>query len=142
MAAALFTAELGSEAGAIEVASGGTSALDGQPASEGSRAVAAGDGIDLSSHRARRLTAERVRDADLVFVMEPAHRAAVLALGAAGERVHLLSDWPQPGEPDLPVSDPFGASREAYEECWRRIRHHVRRIVPHVRREVRARSTP
>lgn len=140
LAAAALAAELGDDAARIEIASAGTSALDGQPASAGTRDVAAREGIDLSSHRSRRTTAAQVGQADFVFVMEPAHRAALDALGAPGERVHVLSEWPQPGEPGLPVSDPFGASREAYEECWRRIRRHVRRIAPAVRETLKART--
>jgi len=53
--------------------------------------------------------------------------------------VHLLSEWPEPGEPELPVFDPFGASFEAYEECWRRLRRHARRIATPVRQAVRER---
>jgi len=53
--------------------------------------------------------------------------------------VHLLSEWPEPGEPDLPVFDPFGASFEAYEECWRRLRRHARRIASPVRQAIRER---
>ena len=45
----------------------------------------------------------------------------------------MLSEWPPPGEPEAPVADPFGGSAETYEECLRRIRRHVRRIVPYVR---------
>ena len=140
LAAAALRAELGSDAEHVEVVCAGTSAADGQPASEGTRAVAARAGIDVSTHRSRRTTAPLVRAADFVFVMEPLHRVALEALGAPGERVHVLSDWPEPGEPGLPVSDPFGASREAYEECWRRIQQHVRRITPAVRGALRARK--
>jgi protein-tyrosine-phosphatase len=52
----------------------------------------------------------------------------------------VISEWPAPGDAELPVSDPFGASIEAYEECWRRIRRHIDRIIPHVREALRARS--
>jgi hypothetical protein len=52
----------------------------------------------------------------------------------------VLSEWPEPGEPGLPLSDPFGGSSEAYEECWRRIIHHVDRVVPQIREASRARS--
>ena len=140
LAAAALTAELGEEGERIAISSAGTSAWEGQPASVGSIEVAASDGIDLRSHRSTRLTASAVHAADLIFVMDSLHRAAVEALGAPRERVHLLSEWPEPGEPGLPVSDPFGASREAYEECWRRIRRHVRRISPHVLQAMRARA--
>lgn len=140
LAVAALRAELGADAGHVEIASAGIAAAEGQPASQGTRDVAARSGMDVSSHRSRRATAALVRAADFVFVMEPLQRVAVEALGAPGERVHVLSEWPEPGEPDLPISDPFGASREAYEECWQRIQRHVRRIAPAVREALRARN--
>ncbi len=140
MAAAALVHELGPDATRVEVRSAGTAALDGQPASTGSRDVAFADGIDLSAHRARRVSAPLVRQADLVLVMEPHHRTALEALGAPMERVHVVSEWPAPGDPGLPVSDPFGASSEAYEECWRRIRVHVRRLAPAVKEALDARN--
>jgi protein-tyrosine phosphatase len=140
LAAVALAAELGADAARVEVASAGTSAWEGQPASEPSRLVAAADGLDLRAHRSRRVSVTQLRQSDLVFVMEPLHRLALEALGAPVDRVHGLSEWPAPGEPDLPVSDPFGGSLEAYEECWRRIRRHVRRIAPHVRQALRERT--
>ena len=79
--------------------------------------------------------------ADFVFVMEPLHRVALEPFHLAVGKVQVLSEWPEPGEPELAISDPFGASREAYEECWRRIRRHVRRIAPLVQHEMRTRLT-
>ena len=71
-----------------------------------------------------------VRGADMVLVMERGHLGAVRALGAGPERSHVLSEWPGLDEPGLELSDPFGASSEAYEECWRRIQHHLERVLP------------
>jgi protein-tyrosine-phosphatase len=139
LAVLALRAELGEDGAAIEIDSAGTAAAGGEPASAGSLRVAAASGFDLSGHRARPVTRERVRDADFVFVMSPSHRPAVEALGAPPGRVHVLSEWPAPGDPGLPVFDPFGASFEAYEECWRRLRQHARRIAPHVRRELQER---
>ena len=140
MAAAALVDELGPDVARVEVLSAGTSAWEGQPASTGTLEVALADGLDLSAHRARRVSARLVRDADFVFVMEPLHRAALESLGAPMDRVHVLSDFPAPGESGLPVSDPYGASKEAYEECWRRIRHHIRRIAPVVKQALDARN--
>ena len=140
LAAAALAAELGDDAARVAIRSAGTSALEGQPASAGSLEVAGAEGVDLSGHRSHRATRELLAGADFVFIMEALHRPAVESLGAPRERVHLLSEWPEPGEPGLPISDPFGASREAYEECWRRIRHHVRRVTPEVRQTLRARN--
>jgi protein-tyrosine-phosphatase len=140
LAAAALVEALGPERERVEVGSAGTAAWEGQAASRASVEVAGREGIDLGTHRSRRATPTMVRGADLILVMEREHVRAVQALGADPRHVHVLCEWPEPGEPGLPVSDPFGGSIEAYEECWRRIRHHVERIVPHVREALRARS--
>jgi protein-tyrosine-phosphatase len=140
MASGALRKELGEETTRVEILSAGTAAWDGQPATPEAVAVAAADGVDLKAHRSRRVTAAMLRVADLILVMDKGQAATVQAMGADAARMHLLSEWPEPGEPGLPVSDPFGASREAYEECWRRIRHHVKRLVPSVREALRARS--
>lgn len=142
LAVAALRAELGEDAKEVEISSAGTGATPGSPASEGSRQVAAAAGFDLSGHRSRQITREAVQAADLVFVMSPAQRSAVEALGAAPGQVHVVSEWPEPGEPELPVFDPFGASREAYEECWQRLQRHARRIAPHVKQALRERRIP
>ena len=124
----------------ILVESAGTAAWEGQSATEPSIRVAKRSGVDLEGHRSRRVTPAMVRAADIVLVMERGHLAAVRALGADPDRAHVLSEWPAPGEPALEISDPFGASSEAYEECWRRIQHHLERVLPVIRDASRARS--
>lgn len=140
LAAAALTRELGADGARVEVTSAGISAWDGEPATEYSIEVAARDGLDLSAHRSRRAHPDMLAQADLVLVMERSHLDAVRSLGADPQRTFMLSEWPAPGEPELAVSDPFGGSIEAYEECWRRIRRHVQRAVPHVVEAARARS--
>ena len=140
LAAAALIAALGPDRERVDVLSAGTAAWEGQPATPASVEIAASEGVDLSGHRSRRISPALVRAADLVIVMERGHENAVRALGADPDRTHVISEWPAPGNADLPVSDPFGASHEAYEECWRRIRRHVDRIIPHVREALRARS--
>jgi protein-tyrosine phosphatase len=140
MAAAALRKALGPDLERIVVESAGTAAWEGQPATEPSVAVAERSAVDLADHRSRRVTPALVRAADLILVMERAHLSAVRSLGADPARTHVLSEWPEPGEPELPISDPFGASLEAYEECWRRITHHLDRVVPHIREASRARS--
>ena len=140
MAAGALARELGRDLGLVEVTSAGTGAREGEPASEYSVEVAAREGVDLAAHRSRRATATLVKQADLVLVMERSHLEAVMKLGANPGRTFILSEWPGPGEPGLGVSDPFGGSIEAYEECWRRIRRHVLRAAPRVLEAARARS--
>ena len=127
--------------GRVEVESAGVSAREGEPAAELAVRVSADHGAEMGAHRARRVTPEQLSEADLVLVMEREHLAAALALGADPGKTHVLSEWPDGGEPGLPISDPFGGSLEAYEECWRRIWRHMERVVPQVREALRARST-
>jgi len=140
MAAGALRKELGEDGARVDTSSAGTAAWEDQPATRDAIAVAGAEGVDLDAHRSRRVTPTMLREADLVLVMDRGQLATVQAMGAQANRAHVLSEWPEPGEPTLPVSDPFGASREAYEECWRRIRRHVKRIVPHVREALRTRS--
>ena len=138
MAEAALRAALGGEAARVTVESAGTGAWEGQGPSPLAVDVAAHEGVDLRRHRSRRLTAPMVREADWVIVMEHSHLAGVRALGADESRTFVLSELA--GDPDLTLDDPFGGSREAYEECWRRIRTHVEKLVPQVREALRARS--
>jgi protein-tyrosine phosphatase len=141
LAAGALLDALGPDRDRVRVSSAGTAAWVGQPASEAAVQVAARDGVDLREHRSRRATPDMVRSADLILVMERVHLAPVLSLGADAGRTHVLSDWPEPGEAGLVVSDPYGGSMEAYEETWRRIRRHLERIVPAVHEALRTRST-
>jgi protein-tyrosine phosphatase len=94
--------------------SAGVYASDGQPATEFSRRVAAERGLDLSSHRSKPADAERLRSADLVLVMEPAHRQALQdQFPQLAGRVHLLTEMA--GE-NGPVEDPVGTTIQNYRQ--------------------------
>ena len=140
MAAGALSWELGADGDRVEVESAGTAGLDGAPATDFSISVAAREGVDLTDHRSRRLTESMIRMADVVLAMERSHREAVLQLGADPARTFVISEWPASEDAGLVVSDPFGGSIEAYEECWRRIRRHVQRVAPRVVEASRSRS--
>jgi len=109
----------------IAVASAGTGALTGSPASEGAYLVALEAGLDLSGHRARLLSRDLVDGADLILAMSAGHLRRVEALGGAGKAT-LLADFA--GEAgDIP--DPFGGDVAEYRETLR----HLDRLVEGVR---------
>lgn len=63
------------------VHSAGTAALVGEPMSEQNRVIAVELGVtDAEAHRARQLTVEHVRDADLVLALSREHRRSVVEL--------------------------------------------------------------
>lgn len=104
----------------VIVASAGLSAWGGSPASESAVAVMSGQGIDLSNHASQPLTERLARQADVIWTMTAAHRAAILAqFPDLADRVWMLS----PGGRD--VIDPIGGSQETYRRCAAQIREHL-----------------
>ena len=104
----------------VEVASAGTAAWDGAPASEGAYLVALEHDLDLSAHRARQLTSDLVDDADLVLAMSPHHVDRATALGGAGKS-HLLGAYAGRSGADTQVDDPFGGDLEEYRTTFTRL---------------------
>jgi protein-tyrosine phosphatase len=104
----------------VEVASAGTAAWDGAPASEGAYLIALEHGLDLSAHRARQLTTDHVADADYVFGMSPHHVERAIALGGDGKS-HLLGEYAGRAAATGQVEDPFGGDLEEYRRTYARL---------------------
>jgi protein-tyrosine phosphatase len=105
----------------VEVASAGTSALEGTPASGSSIEVAKAHGLDLSHHRSRVLDRSMVRDADLIVTMGVRHRETVGTLDPdALEYTYLLTNFSDHlhGE----IVDPIGGGLDMYERTYLAIR--------------------
>lgn len=106
----------------IEIESVGVSAWEGQRASEGALAAMRRRGLDISTHRSRRLTATQVQNSDLVLVMTSGHRQEVLAaVPSASDKVRLLGE--------KPVPDPIGGEEEEYEAVARELETMVARVM-------------
>jgi|CXWL01.1.fsa_nt_gi protein-tyrosine-phosphatase len=118
------------------VTSAGTSAWRGAPASEGSYLVALERGLDLSAHRATPLTAELVRQADLILTMGQNHETAVLALGGTG-KTHTVVEYSGRGA-DMPrdVADPIGGEVDDYRRTADMLDELLASVVARLAREV------
>ena len=84
--------------------------------------VARARGLDLDGHRSQLLSEELVGWADLLLVMERGHAKICRdEFQADSRRILLLGDL----DPDLPrrrgVPDPWGCSREDFEDAFDRI---------------------
>jgi protein-tyrosine-phosphatase len=112
----------------LEITSAGTSAAEGQPASDGAVLVGLERELDLTGHRARQLTPEHVEAADLILVMGPHHLERVEALGGAG-KAYLLTAYSSRGNDDRAVSDPFGGDLEVYRATVEELDAEIRRAV-------------
>lgn len=116
--------------------SAGTGAFEGAPASEGAYLVALEEGLDLSAHRARQLTADLVRSADLILTMSQSHLRRVRELGGAGKAM-LLGDYASAGTGGEEVRDPYGGGVDLYRETYRQLS----RLIEGARRRLLAEVT-
>jgi len=108
------------DAHGVIVGSAGVAAWGGGRASSGALETMAECGIDLTGHESQPLTESLVRQADVIWTMTNAHRAAILAqFPEAADRVAVLS----PDRAD--VADPIGGPVEAYRQCAGQIRAHL-----------------
>lgn len=105
-------AELGL-ADRVWVASAGVYAEDGYRASAHAVTTLGGRGMDLSAHRSRPMTAQMLAEADMVLVMEEAHRRSLFHLEPQHlAKIFLLTEMAG-GHDD--VADPYGGPLEEYE---------------------------
>lgn len=118
----------------IEVASGGTSAWDTAPASDGALLVAMERNMDLSDHRAQNLTPELVQSSDLILAMGPHHLERIEALGGEG-KAYLLSDYATHGQSKRAISDPIGAELDVYRATADELEEEIRRVVDRITAE-------
>jgi len=115
----------------IEVSSAGTAAWPGDGASREAVEALARMGVSLGGHRASRLTAGAVREADLVLTMTAAHRDYVKSLvpEASGKTFTLGEYAGAPGD----VPDPIGQPLDKYVECARMLEDLITRALRRVR---------
>lgn len=98
----------------LNVSSAGTNAWDNVPATDEALLVGMERDIDLTGHRARKLTSAIVSEADLIFVMTPGHVEQVKQLGGRG-KVHVIDEYAS-GTVNQGIEDPYGGDLEAYRE--------------------------
>ena len=96
----------------VEVSSAGTNAWDNAPATDEALLVGMERGLDLTDHRARKLTPAIVSEADLIFVMTPGHLEPVKQMGGRG-KAHVIDEYAS-GAADQGISDPYGGDLETY----------------------------
>ena len=112
--------------------SAGTQAAYGMPLSRGAAAVFAKNGIGPVEHRARRVDAALMNDADRVYVLESMHRDFLARLFPdLAAKVFVLRE--SAGLTPIDVEDPVGADASEYEACAASIEEALKIIVRHER---------
>lgn len=122
MAAGLLSQAMIDEGGINHVIrSAGLQALVGHPADPIACQLMANRNIDISAHRACQLNSVMLRSANLVLVMESAHKTAVEAKDPSAKgKVFRLGEW---GKFDVP--DPYQQNLAAFEHSLMLIEHGV-----------------
>lgn len=108
--------------GAPVFRSAGFHEAEDRPADPAMVHAAAQSGLDLGGSRSRRVTAQMVRDADLILAMELAHLERLEAMfpQARGKAFLLGARTAQtPGEAEIP--DPYGQPPARYEQVRRQV---------------------
>jgi protein-tyrosine-phosphatase len=118
----------------VEVASAGTTAWEGAPASDGALLVCMERETDLSQHQARLLTREMLDTYDLVLAMGPHHLERIEALGGKG-KTFLLTAYASRGAVDRPIGDPFGGDLDLYRETYDELDREIRRALDRIAAE-------
>ncbi len=77
--------------------------------------------IDITAHRARQLHPDMVATADLILVMETAHKISVdTAEPTARGKVHRLGEWQAKD-----IDDPYRQPKEAFADALKDIEDSV-----------------
>lgn len=95
----------------LDARSAGLFPQENAPASGGAVQAMAARGIDLTAHRARRITAEDTENAERIFAMDDGHRALLETLYPASRGKITV----------LHIPDPYGGSDDTYLACARAI---------------------
>ena len=107
MAEGIFR-QLAQRGGAVvAIKSAGLGAIEGQSATAHAIAACREIGVDLTAHRAHRLTGEDLLWADLIVTVSPTHAYIVQRAGAPAEKIYCLGD----------IRDPFEQGLETYRRC-------------------------
>lgn len=98
------------------VASAGTWALPGQPVLPDVWKVAQDYGLDLSSHRSKRVDAQSLADNDLILVMQTSHKEALQGeFPSRKDKIYLLSEVVEERAYDIP--DLFDSLQGVKDVC-------------------------
>lgn len=102
--------------------SAGVSAEEqGNPIDPRARRVLTERGYRADAHRAHRITAAEIRDADLVVALEPLHVDRMRRLVPDAGTIALLTDFDPAAEPGSGVVDPWYGDQEGFYDTLAQV---------------------
>jgi len=101
-----------------------------RPAPAEALAAAERHSVDLSAHRSRLVTAELVRAADLIVVMDPSQRSHICErFGRLPKDLVVLGDFDPTPVDTRTIRDPVDQKREVFDAVYERIARCARELV-------------
>lgn len=126
--------------------SGGIAAFDGNVASPHAvKALKNKWGIDINSHRSKRLNAETVKDSDLVLTMTRAQKEYIKKnIGCEPGKVFTLKEFTERNKKrkneeydySLDIQDPAGLTYEIYEQCAMEIKNAIDELIKTLKQDL------
>ncbi|WP_268892066.1 low molecular weight protein arginine phosphatase [Heliobacterium mobile] len=119
----------------VKVASAGTMAWPGAPASAHAQKVMADRNLDLSQHASQPLDEDLLREADLILTMTGSHRDMVLQAVPGNEgKVYAIREYiGKEGD----IADPFGQSERAYARCAAEIEEVIEKAMDRIEQSLK-----
>ncbi|MBL7073238.1 MAG: low molecular weight protein arginine phosphatase [Candidatus Omnitrophica bacterium] len=128
MAEAYLKKRTEEEALSIEIRSAGTYGAYGLSPTNEAIKVISDEGIDPAGLGSKTLTDEFINWADVILVMEPAHKSRIIDMvPEAAEKVRYLAEYG--GAEGESIPDPIGKPLEHYRECFNSIKSHVEELI-------------
>ena len=121
LAEAYLRSQLEAQEKSVAVCSTGLEAAAGKRASQTAITLAREYHLDLDTHATRMISADLVKKADLILVMEITQKDRIIRMHPeAADRVVLLGYFDPQGP--LEIADPYGRSLEEFGVCFAQIR--------------------
>ena len=97
-------------------------------------------GYRTDLHSAHRITADEIRESDLVVAMEDIHRSKMSGIYSEADNVALLTDFDPDAEPGSGVPDPWYGDAAGFEDTLASIEAAMPGILARVRELQAART--
>lgn len=118
----------------IHISSAGVATYDGMPASKEAILVMENAGVDISGHRARRVTDRMLKVADFILVMDQGHKQHILnSVNGIGKKVFLLKEFSNEKSGQMAIQDPIGRHISFYERVANELQKSIEGLVEKIK---------
>jgi protein-tyrosine phosphatase len=102
-----------------------------RPADARARQVAREFGVSLDDHRAKRLTDDHVRQADVILVMDALNQAELLGrYPEEGPKAFMLGSWlSHPRSRQREIFDPYDGVETDIRRCYQQLDAAIRNLI-------------